>query len=113
MTSQDTGELRIEDHPLLGDSPKREATRVVVDGREYWGYIDEPLAMMLLAHGIPGSRTTAHSGSPRGYFCGVGRCQDCLVTVNDEDNVMSCMTPVRPGMIVRTQQGLGNAERER
>lgn len=110
MSEQDTGAFRIHDHPLLGEAPASEVTRVVVDGHEYFGIVGEPVAMTLLANGIRVSRTTAHSGARRGYFCGVGRCPDCAMTVNGELNVMTCTTPLQPGMIVRTQQGLGSWE---
>lgn len=110
MAEKDTGANRIQSHPLLGDSPRGEVTRVIVDGQELFGFAGEPLAMTLLAHGIRQSRTMPESGAVRGYFCGVGRCPDCAMMVNGELNVMACMTPLEPGMIVRTQQGLGSWE---
>ncbi len=110
MTDHDTGAFRIANHPYLEEPASRETTRVVVDGKEYYGYIGEPLAITLLANGIRTSRTTAGTGVARGYFCGVGRCPDCAMMVDGELNVMACTTPVRPGMIVRTQSGLGSWE---
>lgn len=108
MTQNDTGANRILNHPLLGDAPKGNVTKVVVDGHELHGFEGEPIAMTLLAHGIKQARTMPQSGAARGYFCGVGRCPDCAMTVDGELNVMTCTTPLRPGMIVRTQQGLGS-----
>jgi predicted molibdopterin-dependent oxidoreductase YjgC len=110
MSDKNTGAFRINEHPVLGDAPKGKVTRVVIDGHEYFGIVGEPIAMTLLANGIRVSRTTAHSGSRRGYYCGVGRCPDCAMTVNGQLNVMTCTTPLEPGMIVRTQQGLGTWE---
>lgn len=108
MAEDKTGANRIKRHPLLGDAPAGETTRVIVDGNEFYGIIGEPIAMTLLANGILTSRTMPHSGAHRGYFCGVGRCPDCAMTVDGELNVMTCTTPLRPGMVVRTQQGLGS-----
>jgi predicted molibdopterin-dependent oxidoreductase YjgC len=108
MTEDDIGANRIEGHPLLGDAQVDETTRVIVDGNELYGIVGEPIAMTLLANGVRTSRTMPHSGAPRGYFCGVGRCPDCAMTVDGELNVMTCATPLRPGMIIRTQQGLGS-----
>ena len=42
-------------------------------------------------------------GSPRGVFCGMGVCQDCLVTVDGMPNQRACMTPVRDGAQVQKQ----------
>lgn len=48
------------------------------------------------------------TGAPRGMFCGMGVCQDCLVTVDGVPNQRACMTPVRPGMSVEQQAPLAN-----
>jgi glycine/D-amino acid oxidase-like deaminating enzyme/NADPH-dependent 2,4-dienoyl-CoA reductase/sulfur reductase-like enzyme len=37
---------------------------------------------------------------PRGLFCGMGACHDCLVTVDGRTGQRACMTPVRAGMHV-------------
>ena len=50
-----------------------------------------------------------HRGDPRGVFCGMGVCHDCLMTVDGVPNVRACMTPVRDGLRVETQRGLGEA----
>ena len=49
-------------------------------------------------------RTT--SGAARGMFCGMGICQDCLVTVDSEPNRRACMTKAEAGLDVRTQVAL-------
>jgi predicted molibdopterin-dependent oxidoreductase YjgC len=60
-------------------------------------YEGETIAAALIA---AGHRTLRHtpSGSPRGIFCGIGVCYDCLVTVESVGNVRACVTPVRAGM---------------
>ncbi len=40
-----------------------------------------------------------HRGDPRGVFCGMGVCHDCLMTI-DGAPLRACMTPVRDGMTV-------------
>ena len=37
------------------------------------------------------------SGAPRGVFCGIGVCFDCLVTVNGRPNQRACLVPGRAG----------------
>ncbi len=100
----------------MTDSPLRMATTaergralaVVVDGAALPAYEGESIAAVLLASGRRSTRWTARSGEPRGYFCGMGVCQDCLVTVDGSPNVRACMTTVRDGMRVETQRGLGD-----
>ncbi|SOH94884.1 Pyruvate/2-oxoglutarate dehydrogenase complex, dihydrolipoamide dehydrogenase (E3) component [Monaibacterium marinum] len=41
--------------------------------------------------------------APRGIFCGMGVCQDCLVTIDGRPNQRACMTPAAGGLQVQTQ----------
>ena len=99
--------MRITGHPILGPIPFRVVVTLSVDGREIEAFEGEPVAVAMLAAGMRTSRTMPDTGSTRGYFCGVGRCSDCLMTVDGALNVRTCVTPVVEGMIVTTQQGLG------
>ena len=59
---------------------------------------------MLLAQGEVATRTTVNA-APRGIFCGIGVCFDCLVVVDGVPNTRACMTWVRNGMVVSRQDG--------
>ena len=65
----------------------------------------QSLAAALTEAGQRALRRTA-SGAARGMFCGMGVCQDCLVTVDGEPNRRACMTRGRAGLEVRTQVAL-------
>jgi predicted molibdopterin-dependent oxidoreductase YjgC len=106
LTARDDSN-RITVHPILGSDPRREEIRVAFDERPLAALEGETIAAMLRANGIVVYRTLPDSGSPRGVFCGVGRCPDCMMTVDGELNVRACMTPVRDGMVIETQHGLG------
>jgi aerobic-type carbon monoxide dehydrogenase small subunit (CoxS/CutS family) len=71
------------------------------------------IAAMLLAHGISTFRRTVKNDSPRGIYCGIGRCTDCIMTVDGVPNVRTCVTPVREGMSVETQRGVGRWRKEK
>jgi predicted molibdopterin-dependent oxidoreductase YjgC len=89
-------------------APERGRTlRMQVDGRPLEAHEGESVAAALLASSIRTTRWTARTREPRGYFCGMGVCQDCLMTVDGVPNVRACMTPARDGMRVETQRGLG------
>jgi hypothetical protein len=62
----------------------------------------------LTAAGIRSWRTTRVGGSPRGLFCGIGVCFDCLVTVNGTPSLRACLLPAQPGDVVTTQHGTGH-----
>lgn len=98
---------RILNHPVLGERATRAVVRIELDGNSLLAFDGESIATALLAHGIIVHRTMPETDSPRGLYCGVGRCPDCMMTVDGELNVRACVTPVRDGMVIETQQGLG------
>jgi predicted molibdopterin-dependent oxidoreductase YjgC len=83
------------------------ALEITVDGAAITAHEGESIAAALLASGRRATRWTERAGAPRGYFCGMGVCQDCLVTVDGAPNVRACTTPVRDGQRIDVQQGLG------
>ncbi len=75
---------------------------VTVDGQAVEAYPGETVATVLLALGRQAFRHTDRLHSPRGLFCGMGVCFDCLVTIDGQPNVRACMTAVQAGMVVET-----------
>ncbi|CAB3808214.1 hypothetical protein LMG28688_06721 [Paraburkholderia caffeinitolerans] len=63
------------------------------------------VAAAMLANGATACRASAVSGAPRGPFCMMGVCFDCLVEIDGVPNVQACMTQVRNGMQVRAMNG--------
>lgn len=98
-------ETRITAHPILGTYEKGKKVTFTYDDKELTGYEGEPIAMALKANGILIHRYTARKHKPRGIFCAIGRCTDCVMVVDGEPNVRTCMTPLREGMKVQTQYG--------
>ena len=103
--------MRVEDHPILGRIGESDRVTIVVDGRPLEANSGEPVLATLIAYGIKKCRTTEKRPEPRWFYCGIGRCTDCVMTVNGVPNVRTCVTEVQDGMIVETQQGLGVAHR--
>ncbi len=61
----------------------------------------------LIAAGIRSWRSTRTEERPRGLFCGIGICFDCLVTVNGQPSLRACLQPAADGDVVTTQHGAG------
>ncbi len=76
---------------------------IQVNGKPVTAYPGETLAAALLAAGWRMFRHTSLSGEPRGLYCGMGVCFDCLVTVNGRENVRACKTLAQPGDKVERQ----------
>lgn len=80
---------------------------ILVDGHPVQAFEGETVAAALLAAGQRGLRTTARRGAPRGLYCGIGVCFDCVMTVDGQPGVRTCQTMVRAGMRVDSQAGSG------
>ncbi|WP_326948814.1 (2Fe-2S)-binding protein [Amycolatopsis sp. NBC_01307] len=76
--------------------------RIVVDGEPLSGIEGQTVAGILLASGRLSWRTT-RSGAPRGVFCGIGACFDCVLTVNGVPDVRACRRRATDGDEIRTQ----------
>ncbi len=77
---------------------------VHVDGRPVAAFAGETVAAVLLDEGIRVFRHTPKRGEPRGIYCGMGICYECLVTVDGVPDVRACVTTVAPGMAIATGQ---------
>ncbi|MBK6013062.1 (2Fe-2S)-binding protein [Streptomyces sp. MBT53] len=92
----------------LADAHPGPAFTVTLDGREIESAPGQTVAAALWSAGVTSWRTTRTGGAPRGVFCGIGVCYDCLVTVNDRPNQRACLVPLHPGDAIRTQDGTGH-----
>ncbi len=74
---------------------------ITVNGQPVQAYAGESIAAALMAAGHRAFRRTEAGGAPRGFFCGMGACFDCLVTVDGAPNRRSCMAEVYEGCVVQ------------
>lgn len=103
---------RIENHPILGEAPEKRLVQFTYDGKTMEGYEGEPIAAALRVAGVMAHRYTKKKHEPRGVFCAIGRCTDCVMVVDGMPNVRTCITPLKEGMKVETQYGVSNKKEE-
>jgi hypothetical protein len=60
----------------------------------------QSVAAALTDAGVRSWRTTRFDGRPRGLFCGIGVCFDCLLTIDGQPAQRACLVPVRDGMVL-------------
>ncbi|WP_137178019.1 (2Fe-2S)-binding protein [Roseomonas sp. AR75] len=75
------------------------AVTIQVDGRAVPAFAGESIATALWAAGIRRLRSSP-GGAPRGMFCGMGVCQECVVEV-DGATMPACQARVADGLVVR------------
>lgn len=88
-------------------TPAARVVRLTLDGEPHEAREGESVAAALLAIGRVVLRRTARRDEPRGAFCGMGVCFDCLVEIDGSPNRQACLVPVTDGMCIRTQRGPG------
>jgi predicted molibdopterin-dependent oxidoreductase YjgC len=100
------------DHPDPGSTPvsqaeARPADRVIqltLDGRVLTARTGDSVAAALIDAGIVSWRRTRKDALPRGLFCGIGICYDCLITIDGHPDQRACMAPVSVGMQLSTER---------
>ena len=90
MTSE-RFEIRLDDEPVTVEPGQTVAAALIASGRRSW-------------------RRTRKGGRPRGVFCGIGICFDCLSTINGRPNQRACLVEAQPGDVVTTQEGAGHGD---
>ncbi len=83
----------------------RDQVTFTFDGIPITASAGDSVAAALLAAGIRACRTTPVSGAPRGPYCMMGVCFECLVRIDGMDNRQGCLVTVQEGMRVETQRG--------
>ncbi|MEV6132986.1 (2Fe-2S)-binding protein [Streptomyces violaceusniger] len=81
--------------------------RLTFDGATVTALPGQSVGAALVAAGIVAWRTTRREGRPRGLFCGIGVCFDCLITVDGRPGQRACLVPARDGMRLSAEGGGG------
>lgn len=87
--------------------PGGPTVRFHFEGRDLQAREGITLAAALLANGETNFRESVVSGAPRGPFCMMGACFECLVVVDGKPGRQACMTQVAQGMVVHRQRRPG------
>lgn len=99
--------MRIVNHPILENLKDRKKVFITVDGKKIDAYEDEPIAAAMFAAGLRVNRTTPKYNEPRGVYCNRGRCTDCVMKVDGNPYIRTCVTMVKDGMQIESLKGLG------
>ena len=76
---------------------------IEVDGERILAYEGETIAAALLAAGKRICRKTTKRKEPRGVYCGMGVCFECIMIVDGKPNTRVCQTLAAPNCKVQTQ----------
>lgn len=79
-------------------------SELIIDGKPLAFVEGQTVAAALVAAGRVSWRTTRLGHRPRGVFCGIGVCFDCLVAIDGVGGQRACLIPAREGMTVTTEE---------
>ncbi|MFF8639144.1 (2Fe-2S)-binding protein [Streptomyces pilosus] len=79
-------------------------SELIIDGEPLPFIEGQTVAAALVTAGRLSWRTSRVGRRPRGVFCGIGVCFDCLVTIDGAGGQRACLIPARPGMTVTTEE---------
>lgn len=89
------------DDPIGRDRQERIA--ITVDGEILTGPAGSSISGILLENGRDSWRTTSRDRRPRGIFCGIGVCYDCILAVNGVRDVRACQRRAEDGDVIERQ----------
>lgn len=89
----------------MAENLSLDTVTIAWDGRHLTGRQGQSIAAVLLSNGVRSWRSAPVTGRPRGIFCGMGVCFDCLVSVNGVEDVRACTRIAQPGDVVAAQGG--------
>lgn len=75
-----------------------EPISLTFDGQPLTAEPGQSVGAALTGAGVKSWRSTRAAGKPRGLFCGIGVCFDCLLTIDGVPNQRACLAPAREGM---------------
>jgi hypothetical protein len=82
------------------------AVTIVVDGAQITGVLGQTLAGVMLSADVVAWRRTSFGDRPRGVFCGIGVCFDCVAVVNGLADVRVCQRRAHDGDVVTFHRAL-------
>jgi len=77
---------------------------IQVNGDQTIAYAGETVATALLSIDVNKLRTSPKSADPRGPFCFMGSCQECLIQIDGKPR-LACQTLVTEGLSVKIELG--------
>lgn len=96
--------MRITNHPILDFKRGKEIT-FYYQKEPVKAFEGETIAAALYSQGVREFSLSPKKNRPRGFFCAIGKCSSCLMKVNGQPNVRTCVTLAKEGMEVGKQDG--------
>ncbi|MGC8556121.1 MAG: FAD-dependent oxidoreductase [Conexivisphaera sp.] len=94
---------RIWDHPILSWD-RGNPVGLLYNGQRVTAYSNETVAAALYAAGVLEFTRSSYLHRPRGPFCMIGKCSQCMMRVDGVPHVRTCILPVEDGMVIESEE---------
>ena len=98
--------MRITTHPII-DFQKKKKIQFFFNKKKISAVDGDSIASALHANGVNVLSHSLRYHRPRGFFCGIGKCSSCFMTVENVPNVRTCILPVKKDIVVKEQENIG------
>ena len=80
------------------------SVKIEFDGQVVEAVEGDTVAGAIMAAGISDFREAPVSGAPRGPYCMMGVCFECLVEIDGIGHQQACLLSVKNGMIIKREK---------
>tara|TARA_S200000501_G_scaffold208187_1_gene195598 strand:- start:403 stop:711 length:309 start_codon:yes stop_codon:yes gene_type:complete len=80
------------------------SVKIEFDGQVVEAVEGDTVAGAIMAAGISDLREAPVSGAPRGPYCMMGVCFECLVEIDGIGHQQACLLSVKNGMIIKREK---------
>ena len=80
------------------------SVKIEFDGKVVEAVEGDTVAGAIMAAGISDFREAPVSGAPRGPYCMMGVCFECLVEIDGIGHQQACLLSVKNGMIIKREK---------
>lgn len=98
--------MRVKSHPILRFEEKNDI-EFIFEGKKVIGKEGDTIASALINLDINVFSFSIKLKRPRGFYCAIGNCSSCKMIVDDTPNVKTCITKLKPNMVVEIQEDKG------
>jgi aerobic-type carbon monoxide dehydrogenase small subunit (CoxS/CutS family) len=95
--------MRVKEHPILRFA-ERDELHFTFNGKKMIGYQGDTIAAALVDNGVMEFSRSVRNNRPRGFYCAIGNCGSCNMTVNGIRDTKTCLTLLEEGMIVESEK---------
>ena len=79
-----------------------EKVKIIINNEVYEATNGRSVALELFSKNFQHLRSSPRFKNKRGFFCMIGSCQECLISINNQ-KMLACTTKIKEGMKIELE----------